>query len=109
MKRVRDPEVAGRRLDEYKPIKNQFNCYAGFDGCMFETYGEELAFVAAANPNCIWTVMDVEGELWVCAGAHTVNRVGYLVTTIPWEMDTIAFDEDDRRVDGADKFDGWDK
>lgn len=56
---------------------------APFVGCMFETYGNELAFVREQNMRCVWTVLDCDGELSIASGFHFVNRIGYLVSTIP--------------------------
>ena len=32
-------------FNTYKPITNHINPNAPFDGCMFETYGEEFEYV----------------------------------------------------------------
>ena len=53
-------------------------------GCLFETYGEELEFVRCQNPRTIWTLLDGnEGDLLVVSGYHFVNRIGYLISTVP--------------------------
>jgi len=52
-------------------------------GCLFETYGEELAFVRRQDPRTIWTVVDGEENLSVISGYHVVNRIGYLISTTP--------------------------
>lgn len=31
-----------------------------------------------------WTVLDCDGKLYVSAGFHFVNRIGYIKTEIPW-------------------------
>jgi|ERR1700728_266704 hypothetical protein len=53
-------------------------------GCLFETYGEEMEFVRRQDPRTVFTL--VEGEfsgMVVISGMHYVNRIGYLVSTIP--------------------------
>jgi hypothetical protein len=53
-------------------------------GCLFETYGEELAFVRRQDPRTIWTLLDGEGgDQFVASGYHLVNRIGYLISTTP--------------------------
>jgi hypothetical protein len=53
-------------------------------GCLFETYGEELAFVRQQDPRTVWTLLDGDdGDLYVASGYHFVNRIGYLVSTVP--------------------------
>lgn len=33
----------------------------------------------------LWTVIDVDGKLYVVTGRHFVNRMGYVVTEEAWE------------------------
>ena len=58
---------------------------APFDGCMFETYGEELAFVRQQNMRYIWTIVDGDRGLAIVRGFFFVNRIGYLISTTPVE------------------------
>jgi hypothetical protein len=46
----------------------------------------EREALQAANPdlNHVWTVIDCDGTLYVTAGYHVVNRLGYAVTKHPW-------------------------
>ena len=37
----------------------------------------------------IWSVLEVDGRLYVVPGRHRVNVVGFNVTTHPWENDNI--------------------
>ena len=32
-----------------------------------------------------WTVLDCDGKLYVSAGFHFVNRIGYIRTELPWD------------------------
>jgi len=41
-------------FDTYKPIPNNIDTNASFDGHMFETYGDEVEFVKKADPAYIW-------------------------------------------------------
>ncbi|NRA87973.1 MAG: hypothetical protein HRU28_11420 [Rhizobiales bacterium] len=72
---------------KFKPIKNMFEDDAPFEGCMFETYGQELDFVIKQDNNCIWTNVDVEDGVEISEGYHLVNRLGYFVTEIPRDND----------------------
>ena len=70
-------------MAKYKPIKNHIT---GEDDDKFETYGEELEFVIAQDPKCIWTLVDGDdGNLYIVDGYHLVNRINYFVTTQPYE------------------------
>lgn len=76
--------------DTYKPIPNYLDGSASFDGIMFETYGEEVAFVKAQDPNKIWMFGDGDdGGLYIWSGWGFVNRIGYFVTEIPCPDDVI--------------------
>lgn len=69
--------------EKYQPIQNHFT-QTGDD--KFETYGEELDFVRAQDPRCIWTLVDGDdGNLYITSGYHLVNRINYFVTEVPFE------------------------
>lgn len=80
---------------KYKPVRNQFE-----DNDKFETYGEELEFVRAQDPRCVWTLVDGDdGNLYIVDGYHFVNRVNYFVTEVPFEGEFLEvpyyiFDEE---------------
>jgi hypothetical protein len=69
----------------FELIENHLDDNASFDGCMFETYGEELEFVREkAKENRVITIVDGDnGNLFYTSGYHLVNRLGYLVTKEP--------------------------
>ncbi len=75
--------------DRYRLLQNHLNpnaswAYGDNPGCLFETFGEELAFVRRQDPRTIWTLVDGEdGDMYVISGFHFVNRIGYLLSTIP--------------------------
>lgn len=73
--------------ERYKPIKNHLDGNASFDGCMYETYGEEMGHVLNVHetePNRVWTVLDVDGRTIISNGLHYVNRLGYMITEVPF-------------------------
>jgi hypothetical protein len=49
----------------------------------FETYGDDLEFVHKADPDHVWTVVDVDGNLIVVPGFHYVDRFLYIITEEP--------------------------
>jgi len=63
----------------FKPIQN-FNGDKGWNGTMFETYGEDLEFVAKTPDTFVWTWVDGDEGTWIVNGFHWVNRIGYFVT-----------------------------
>jgi len=45
---------------------------------------EETAALLAAPEGCIWTVIDGDdGDTYIVAGRHLVNRIGHIVTEVP--------------------------
>jgi hypothetical protein len=74
---------------QYPLLTNHLNPNASwaFDdgrGCLFETYGQELAFIRRQDLRTVWTLVDGDdGDLYVLSGFHYVNRIGYLVSTVP--------------------------
>lgn len=91
----------------YPLITNHINPNASWafgdgPGCLFETYGEELAFVRSRDPRTIWTLVDGgdDDNQYVISGFHLVNRIGYLISTVPFPEDAtievpILFDSDE--------------
>jgi hypothetical protein len=71
-------------VSTFEPVKNEIDANASGEGCMYETFGEELLAVLAANKvnaNTVWTLIeDDEGELAISAGLRTINRQGYFIT-----------------------------
>jgi len=73
----------------YKPIPNNIVEDSSFDGAMFETYGDEVAFVKKADPAYIWMYGDGDdGGTYIWNGWHIVNRIGYFITEVPCPPDT---------------------
>jgi hypothetical protein len=91
--------------------KNHIDNNAGFDGCMFETYGEELDYVfKMSKKNRVVTIIEGDGEdeceeifinndgvevkdvfpipnLYYISGFHYVNRLGFFVLDRPYEYE----------------------
>ena len=83
-------------FDKYKPIKNHIDDNASYDGCFFETFGEEEKYVkefAQKHPERVWTVLTGIAENdYVVAGWHYVNRFGYFITKLPAENPDLDFE-----------------
>jgi hypothetical protein len=83
-------EISEDAFDDHYPLKvNHLNPNASWGlgeggGCLFETYGEELAFVQQQHPSAVWTFVDGdESDQYLLSGFHVVNRIGYLVSAVP--------------------------
>jgi len=75
--------------DIYKPIQNHIDPTSSFDGAMFETYGDEVAFVKEQPEDRIWMYGDGDdGGSYLWNGWHFVNRIGYFITEVPCPADT---------------------
>ena len=78
-------------FDKFQPIPNHLDDNASFQtedgvGYMFETYDKELRFVQSQEPNRIWTYCDGDnGGTYIFQGMRIVNRIGYFVTTVPFD------------------------
>ena len=70
-------------LEKFKPFPNRIDKNANYDGCMYETYGDEYNYVKGANPENIWTLTDYDGELFIYNGLGFVNRMGYFIVKTP--------------------------
>ena len=78
----------------YKPIYNHLDNNASFQdetnqGMMFETYGDEVAFVKEQDGSHIWMYGDGDdGGSYIWSGWGFVNRIGYFITEVPCPPDT---------------------
>ena len=80
-------------VEQYKPIKNNLNKNASMDGCMFETYDDELTRVFETDSKLVWTWITGENEEdWILPGKHLINRMGYFITEKPWEDENLEVD-----------------
>lgn len=80
----------------YKPIKNPFVQDSSYDGCMFETYGVELAHVRDQDVKNIWTIVDCDNEeTWIVPGYSIANRLGYILCEIPWKSENIQVNDNE--------------
>jgi len=72
---------------KYKPVINHLDKYSTpeMPSRMFETYGEEVEFVASKDPKYVWTYIQGDMSDLLVAGASFVNRLGYYVCEVPWE------------------------
>jgi hypothetical protein len=88
---VRSPlEITEDEFDRrFSPVTNHLNpnaCWGSGEtgGCLFETYGEELEFVRRQDARTVWTFVDGDdGDQYLLSGFHFVNRIGYLISTMP--------------------------
>jgi hypothetical protein len=75
--------------ERYPLVRNHLNRDAGWvhgdgPGCLFETHGAELEFVRQQDPRTVWTFVDGDdGDQYLISGYHLVNRIGYLISTVP--------------------------
>lgn len=75
--------------ETYKPIPNNYDENASFDGAMFETYGAEVEFVKKADPAHVWMYGDGDGgNSYIWNGWGFVNRLGYFITEVPCPPNT---------------------
>jgi hypothetical protein len=71
---------------KYRPIKNHL---VKDDTTSFETYGEQVDFVASQDNQNVWTELDGDEGVYIVAGYHYASRIQYYVTELPWESDDI--------------------
>ena len=75
--------------EQFKFIPNNYDEYSSLDGLMFETYGDEVEFVKSQPENRIWMYGDGDdGGTYIWSGWGFVNRIGYLVSQLPFPENT---------------------
>ena len=74
----------------YSPVKNHLDENASLDGIMFETYGEELQYVLKQDIKSVWTYIQGDDGVYIIPNYHLVNRIGYFITSTPWENEDVS-------------------
>lgn len=72
-------------FDKYKPILVESLETEDKSPRMYETYGEDIKLIKLVSSNHIWTLLDVDGKLYLCPGFHIVNRINYFVCLEKWD------------------------
>ena len=86
-------QAMGEWEKKYKPRENHISGDIGWNGILFEAYGDDLEYVMAQPTNKVWTWVDGDYGTDIINGYHLVNRIGYFVTLLPWREDvTIEVD-----------------
>ena len=76
--------------EKYKPIKNHLDSTSSWNNHMFETYGDDVEFVNNQPYENIWTwVSGDDGGTYLVSGRYYINRIGYLVCTVPWTEEAL--------------------
>lgn len=70
----------------YIPETNTLNEGSSFDGCLYETYGDDLHNVEGCAQNRIWTLIEADGIQTIVPGKQTINHVGYFITYRPFGL-----------------------
>lgn len=84
------------RAKQPKSVADEDVC--GYNGCLYETYGEELEYVfniSKETPKRVWTILEGDEGMYYVTGFHRVNRIGFFVCEVEFaeEME-IKLDED---------------
>ena len=65
-----------------------------WNGCLFETYGEELDFVKNTKEGFVWTLVEVDYDgMAIIPGFHWVNRMGYFISKEEWKDEDVEYVE----------------
>lgn len=83
----------------FTPMQNHLNDNACWNGCLFQTPGEELAFVRQQDPRRVWTLVANDDEAeeaiddngdgylirndYILSGFHWTDRIGYFISEQP--------------------------
>ena len=62
---------------------------------LYETYGEDMAYINSMPAGHVWTLLDGEGDLVVVNGRGFVNRLGYYISKKPHNTNDLIVVEFD--------------
>lgn len=64
---------------------------------MYETYGEDMAYINSMPAGYVWTLLDGDGDSVVVNGRAFVNRIGYYLSKKPHNTKDLIVVEFDAR------------
>ncbi|WP_298636756.1 hypothetical protein [uncultured Umboniibacter sp.] len=73
------------KIDEVRLLENTIDPYVGFNGCLFETYGEQAELVQQAfneDPSRVFKYEESDGQLTITRGIGG-DCIGYLIAERP--------------------------
>jgi hypothetical protein len=78
------PQINHILWDKYKDVyegtPTSQEDITSFNGCMYETFGEEVDYVISmAVKGRVATIVDEDGGMFIYSGFWRFNRMGYLV------------------------------
>lgn len=77
----------------FRPFRHPSSHFDIWGGLGLETFGEDLEIVKSYAENFVWTIVDgCEGsDQWITPGIQFVNRICYLLTTVPHDGAPVEF------------------
>ena len=77
----------------FQPFRHPSSRFDVWGGIGLETFGSDLEVVQKYEENFVWTVLDATDgpDQWISPGVLFVNRVCYLLTSIPHNDAPILF------------------
>ena len=82
-----------------KPVKIRTHCgnwntferrFKPIDGPDGATYWGREQLPKDVDRHLVWTILDCEGKLYVSPGFRFVNRIDYVLCTVPWTDDDVG-------------------
>ena len=83
------------RLISSDEFEETYKPYVKDDGSMVYDAAEMSSREGGPGANNWWTLVDVDGRLYLVPGIHYVNRMGYVVTRVPHNDAPIEVDWED--------------
>lgn len=76
-------------FNTFKPEQSATGTETMVDGCMLDYNGpdhEHVLAMMACAPDRVWTMVEGDnGNLYISQGYHRVNRMGYIITALPYD------------------------
>jgi hypothetical protein len=83
-------------VEQYAPQQNPFTKEGSFDNCLLSIHGKEGDLAKNIPEKHVWTLISGENETqWLVTGYQMVDREGFIITSKPWETNTIEVDVND--------------
>lgn len=79
--------IPRKRVGGWHTFERRFRPIDGPDGALYWRL-EQLP--KNVDMRLVWTITECDGKLYVVPGYHTVNRIDYVLCTVPWTDQDFA-------------------
>jgi hypothetical protein len=73
------------RISDFDFFCKKFKPLSEEESLVEDDYDKAFYFAKEKGFEYVWTVIEGDKNWYLCPGYHIVNRMGYVLTSVPWK------------------------